>query len=359
IGQIGIFGQNFSNIMDLSNKQILITGASGRLAQQIIYELNKLGIRPIAQVRPDSNTSFIDSLKLEKRVTDLRNRTELPALVKDIDFIIHTVAIIDFRQDRFTQFAGINTIAAIDIFNAAVNAGVKRFVHVSSAAAIGGVLRTHSSDELRGDINLADESHPFNLERIHIPYILTKRAAETELLKLSNGGSTNLVIVNPSIVMAPSRSGDDRAKAKKRLKGFIVPDLRNRVNLVDIRDVAKGVIGALKQGKHRERYILGGDNITVRELILAISIELGKTPHLFKFPKGFFQLTSRMAVFFARLTGKSKISYYPDLVKLLDYDWAFSSMKARNELGYTNRSIYTSLKELLNNEFTDTYIKPL
>jgi len=345
--------------MDLTDKKILITGASGRLGQQVIYELNKMGIKPIIQVRKDSNTSYIDSLKLEKRVADLRNRESLPLLVKNIDYIIHTVALIDFRQDRFTQFAGINTVAAVDIFSAAKEAGVKKFVHISTVVAVGGTPRHSNAEEQRGDINLTDEAQPFNLEHLRIPYIMTKHAAETELLKLANGGSTELVIVNPSIVMAPSRTGDDRTKAQKRLKGFVVPDLRNRVNLVDIRDVARGVIAALQLGRHRERYILGGDNITARDLILAISIELGKTPHLFKFPRAFFTTVAKLSLFFSRLTGKSKISLYPDLVKLMDYDWAFSSMKARTELGYRNRSIYTSLKELLNNDFTDTFLKPL
>jgi len=344
--------------MDLSGKNILITGASGRLGQQIIYELNKIGIKPAAHVRENSNTKFIDSLNLEKRTADLRNREKLPALVKGVDCIIHTVGLIDFRQDRMTQFAGVNTVAAADLFEAAKEAGVKKFVHISTVVAIGGVLRSSKSEEHRGDTDLANEELPFNLEHLRVPYIMSKRAAEIELLQLSENGGTELVIVNPSIVMAPSRTGDDRTKAMKRLKGFVVPDLLNRMNLVDIRDVAIGVIAALRLGRNRQRYILGGDNITARDLILAISIELGKTPHLFKFPRGFFTAVANLSLFYSRLSGKSKISLYPDLVKLMDYDWAFSSMKARTELGYKNRSIYTSLKELLNNDFTDTFMKP-
>ncbi len=344
--------------MDLTNRKILITGASGRLGQQVIYELNKAGLSPIAQVRQGSRIAYVDSLKLEKRIADLRNRESFPALLKDIDYIIHTVGLIDFRQDRFTQFAGVNTLAAVDLFSAAQAAGVKKFVHISTVAAVGGTPRQSQAEELRGDVNLVDEERPFNLKHLRIPYIMTKQAAETELLKLANGGGLELVIVNPSIVIAPSRTGDDRTKAKKRLKGFVVPDLRNRLNLVDIRDVAKGIIGALQFGRNRERYILGGDNITARELILAISIELGKTPHLFKFPRSFFSALANLSLFFSRLTGQSKISFYPDLVKLMDYDWAFSSMKARAELGYTNRSIYTSLNDLLNNNFNDTFLKP-
>lgn len=344
--------------MELNGKKILITGASGRLGQQVIYELNKIGLKPVAHVRANSNTRYIDSLGLEKRTADLRQRDNLPALVKDIDYIIHTVALIDFRQDRFTQFAGVNTVAAADLFSAAKTAGVKKFVHISSAVAIGGMPRKSKTEIHPGDTDLANEEIEFNLDKLRIPYVMTKRAAETELMNLANGKGPELVIVNPTIVIAPSRSGDDRGKARKRLNGFVVPDLRNRVNLVDIRDVAKGVIAALEKGRNGERYILGGDNITARELALAISIEIGKTPHLFKFPRSFFTALAGGSLFFSRLLGKSKISLYPDLVKLLDYDWAFSSMKARTELGYTNRSIYASLKELLNNDFQDTFLRP-
>jgi nucleoside-diphosphate-sugar epimerase len=128
--------------------------------------------------------------------------------------------------------------------------------------------------------------------------------------------------------------------------------------VVDIRDCAKGVVMALTKGKPGHRYILGGDNLTARDLVLGASAETGCAPHLFRFPRGFYSATSRLAVMLAALTGKSKVSYYPDLARLLDYDWAFSSKKARDELGYKSRSIYTSLKDLLNNKFLDTYLKP-
>jgi len=345
--------------VDLQNKKILITGASGRVARQVIYELNKIGIKPIAHLRESSNSAYIDSLKLEKRYADLRNRAQVVELVKSIDYIIHTVAIINFRQDRSTQITGLNTVAALELFQAAQAAGVKRFVHVSSTVAVGAVPRTFETDHLKGDVNLANEDQEFNLGSLRIPYILTKHAAEVELGKLANGSGTELVIVNPSIIIAPSRNKDDRESAMKRLPRFVVPDIRNRVNLVDLRDVARGIIAALERGKSGERYILGGDNITVRELALAVSAEIGKTPHLFKYPAWIYRMAAKVSVIFSRLGGRSKISFYPDLVKLLDYDWAFSSMKARNELGYTYRSIYISLSDLLNNEFNDTYMRPI
>jgi len=344
--------------MTLQGKNILVTGASGRLGQQIIYELSKLRVKPVAQVRSGSNCTFLDSLELEKRETDLRSREALPGLMEGIDYVIHTAAIVNFRQDRFTQFAGVNTLAAVDLFNAAQEKGVKRFLHISTVAAVGGVPRTKNSEHLKCDTNLANEEFEFNLSALRIPYIMTKHAAETELFKLSENSQMELVIVNPSIVIAPSRGLNDRAKAKKMLKRLVLPDLPNRLNLVDIRDCAKGIVAALTKGRPGHRYILGGDNITARELALAASTEVGLAPHLLRLPKSFYRVTSRLAVTFGVLMGKSEISYYPDLVRLLDYDWAFSSKKARDELGYKSRSIYTSLKDLLNNKFLDTYLKP-
>ena len=290
--------------MTLQGKKVLVTGASGRLGQQIVYELTKLGINPVAQVRSGSNCSFIDSLGLEKRETDLRSREALPGLMQGIDYVIHTAAIVNFRQDRFTQFAGTNTVAAVDLFNAAQTSGVKRFLHISTVAAVGGVPRTKNSEHLKCDTDLANEEFEFNLRGLRIPYIMTKHAAETELFKLSENSQTELVIVNPSIVMAPSRSMNDRAKAKKMLKRLVIPDIPNRLNLVDIRDCSKGIIAALTKGKPGHRYILGGDNITARELALAASTELGVRPHLLRLPRSFYKATSRLAVTIGVLTGK-------------------------------------------------------
>ncbi len=345
--------------MEITDRKILITGASGSLGKQIIYELLRGGAKPIAQVREGSNTTYIDSQGLEKRFADLRRKDELEQIVEGVDAVIHTAAWVNFRQDRLTQFTGINTFAALELFQAAQRAGVKRFVHVSTVAAVAALPRSwNGSSPPPGIPALVDEQTPFNLSHLRIPYIMTKRAAEDELLKSARGGMTELVIVNPSIVVAPSRTGDDRGKALKRLGRFLLPGLPNRINLVDIRDVAPGIIAALQKGRSGERYILAGDNISLRDLVLAVSVILGRAPHVLRVPRSVLNLAARCSLAFSKLSGKSKISFYPDLVKMLDYDWAYSSLKARQELGYTSRSIHVTLNDLLNNNMVGTYAKP-
>jgi dihydroflavonol-4-reductase len=339
-------------------RKILLTGASGSLGKQLIYEFAKSGVKPVVQVRAGSDTTFIDSLGLEKRFTDIRDRAGLEKLVSGIEGIVHTAAWVNFRQDRLTQFVGVNTFGAIELYRAAAKAGVRRFVHVSTVAAIGAAPRG-ASDGVQQEDRLVGENFQFNLGHLSIPYILTKHEADVELLELSKEFDTELVIVNPSIIVAPSRTGDDRGKALKAFSRKLMPSFPNRVNLVDTRDVVPAIIAALERGRAGEKYILAGDNISIGELLLAVSAIFGKSPHLIRLPLALLSLAAHLNVIYSRLVGRRKISFYPDLVKMMDYDWVYSSDKAQKELGFNPRSVHDTLRDLLTNNFTDTHMKPL
>jgi len=347
--------------MNLSESKILITGATGSLGRQLVYEFARRGIQPICHVRESSDTSYLDSLKLEKRVADLRNKDQLRQLVAGMDGIIHTAAWVDFRCDRLTQFTGINTFGALELFKAAQESGVKRFLHLSTIAAVGASRRelNKAEEQENKDSVWLNEDSPFNLDHLHIPYIMTKRAAEVELGKAASQGSTELVIVNPSIIIAPSRTGDNREAAIRRFfKSIIMPDLPNTINLVDIRDLAPGILSALEKGENGHRYILGGDNISGRDLLLTVSVILGKMPHLLRFPRWSYSLVARCSLVRFHLVGKSTVSFYPDLMRLLDYDWRYSSRKAFEALDYRSRSIHATMNDLLNNNFFGTWQHP-
>ncbi|UCE24656.1 MAG: NAD-dependent epimerase/dehydratase family protein [Candidatus Zixiibacteriota bacterium] len=343
--------------LNISENKILITGASGSIGKQLIFELHRRGISPVAHVRETSDTSFVDSIGVEKRLADLRDEQGLQKMVEGVDLVFHTAAWVNFRKDRLTQFTGINTFGALNMFRSAQKAGVKRFLHVSTAAAVGAIDRKANGERSLED-SLVREETEFNLGHLKIPYIMTKHAAEQELRKAAQEGPTELVIVNPSVVVAPSSTGDDRGRILKRFNRFVMPDLPVRLNLVDIRDVAPAIISAMCHGRNGERYILAGDNITVRDLVLAVSSIIGKVPHLLRIPRPVYNFTARASIVMGKLVGRGKVSYYPDLVKMLDYDWAYSSKKAREQLDYRCRSIHETLDELLTNNFTGTYLKP-
>jgi dihydroflavonol-4-reductase len=278
--------------------------------------------------------------------------------------VIHTAAYVNFRRDKLTQFTGANTIGAVEMYRAAREAGVKRFVHISTIAAVGGRKRNgdhkliKQSGWIRSKDGHIDESWEFNLAHLRIPYVMTKHAAEVELMRESSEGGPELVVVNPSIIVAPSRTGDDRSRAMKTFSRWFMPSFGNMMNLVDIRDVAFGVLAALEKGRAGERYLLTGDNISARDLVLTVSAVLRKAPQLIGLRRWFLDLAARGSVTWRTLTGASKISFYPDLVKMLDYDWVYTCRKAREELGYNPRPILTTLDDLLTNDFGGSYAKP-
>ena len=91
-------------------------------------------------------------------------------LMVGVDKVIHTAAYVNFRRDKLTQFTGINTFGAVSLYNAAREAGVKRFVHVSTIAAVGAQERKNLS-ESQDKPALINEDTEFNLGSLHIPYI--------------------------------------------------------------------------------------------------------------------------------------------------------------------------------------------
>jgi len=340
-------------------EKILITGASGSLGKQLIYELGKRGCKPIAQVRKSSDTSYIDSLNLEKRVADLKKFDQIPPLVEGIDALIHCAAAVNFHRNKQDHTRILNAEAPAELYKEAEKAGVKKFIHISTVAATAAIRRKagYVNGKVGTPYKVTEESE-YNLGEINIPYFKTKHDAEIKLLELSKNSKTELVIINPSIIVAPSRTGDDRGKALKGFSRFVIPSFPNRVNLVDIRDVAPPIINALEKGKHGERYILAGDNVAVRELVLLASMILGRIPHLITPPKWILNFAASFSVTMANLKNSKKISYYPDIVKLFEYEWSYSSMKARQELGFKNRSIQITLNDLLSNSFIGTHLKP-
>ncbi len=343
---------------DMSSPQkILITGASGLLGSQLICECLKGNIRPVCLVREGSNCTFIDSHHLEKRYADLRNQEQLVSAFEGIDTVIHTAAIVDFRGDKLTMFTGVNSFGALFCYRAAVASGVRKFLHVSTIAAVGAVLRKKNNSTLP-----LNEDAVFNLGELRIPYILSKHQAE-ELLSqerksADSGGAPQLITVNPSIIVAPSRHNSDKARINKLMSHSFLPCFPNRVNFVDIRDVAAAILEALAKGRDGERYLLTADNISVPEALDIFSDFSGRSPRRFTPPLSWLHSAAKLAVRFRSRNKGGKLRFYPDIVDMLNYDWTYDNSKARNELGFNPRPVKETLQDLYNGDFAGFYLQP-
>ncbi|HSG98433.1 MAG TPA: NAD(P)H-binding protein, partial [candidate division Zixibacteria bacterium] len=103
----------------IRDESILVTGASGLLGRQIVFELVKRGIRPVCLVRESSDTRYLESQGLELRRADLRNPEELAVAFAGVQRVIHAAGLVNFRGDKLTQFTGINSFGALLCYRAA------------------------------------------------------------------------------------------------------------------------------------------------------------------------------------------------------------------------------------------------
>ena len=236
------------------------------------------------------------------------------------------------------------TLGAVRAFEGARSAGVKRFVHVSSIVGVGALPRRG-----RGRNWNVDESFPYNLQGLRIPYIQTKRKAEERLLSIAGQGGPDLVIVNLPKVLSPPGEEKERTVTERLFQKPFLPLLPNRFNLVDGRDAAVGILLALERGRSNERYILGGEDVCIRRLADMISGILGKRPRLVPVPKVSLKAIAALSVAMKRMTGHEKMSFYPSLVRMLDFDWTCSSEKACRKLGYCFRPVKKTIEDFLCN----------
>ena len=103
---------------------------------------------------------------------------------------------------------------------------------------------------------------------------------------------------------------------------------------------------------------LAGENITAIELVRMASRLLNRKPVLVPVPRSLLNTAAHLIAAWNRSTGRSKQSFYPDLVKMLDYDWAWDSAKAKTELGFKPRPLQETLTDILTNRFSGTWMRP-
>jgi dihydroflavonol-4-reductase len=210
-----------------------------------------------------------------------------------------------------------------NILSSAKAAKLKRLVYVSSLLAVNGSK----------DPKVFDETSPFELEGTNLRYSIAKRRAE-ELCIAATKDGLEVVIVNPGEVYGRD---DDTFVTAGNLKDILTswPALacRGGTPVTHVDDIADGTIAAIDKGRSGERYILGGDNMTVEQLVrLTLDIAGKKTP-VMKLPNGLVK---------GLVNGMAKLHLpTPVIPEVLDYAtlfWFMDSSKAKSELGYRPRS---------------------
>ena len=313
-------------------KNILVTGATGCIGSNLITELLRRGYYVRAFHRSTSNMITLKGIDVEQMIGDILDRDSLYKAMKGCDTVFHTAALVTFWKRRRNEQFEVNTIGTQNVVNVCLELGIKKLVHTSTIAALG--YRTGNG--------LIDETTAYNWGTRY-SYRYTKHLAELGVLKGVKKG-LNATIVNPAIVIGPRDINAHGGIIVRDIKrGRIPAYVEGGMNIVSVHDVVAGEIAAALHGRSGERYILGGVNLTHREIFnLAAKILEGKAPKI-KAPVWLVKSIAKIFDLVGDITG-----IHPPLTSDLAaasgmYNW-YSIEKAKRELNYEPTSIEIAIK---------------
>jgi dihydroflavonol-4-reductase len=300
----------------------LLTGATGFVGSHVARLLVERGDDLRVTVRADSNTELIDDLDCERVRCDVLDRRAVRRALKGVDRVFHAAGMTSLRPSDSRLLFEVNVGGVKIVLGEALRAGVERVTYNSSAAALGPARRGAT----------ADETNLFTAGHLGIPYVNSVHEAEVEAFRLAAQGLP-LVCANPTGVLGP---GDIHSTSTRVVHHFLLGRVPlyadGAINVVDVRDAARGLILADELGSEGERYILGGRNFTFDRLFADLG-RLSGVPPPVKVPR--LIATGAAAVLSA---GPGRSPMKPTEVVAASHFWTYSSAKAARELGWTARS---------------------
>jgi len=305
----------------------LVTGATGFVGAAVARALLDAQWQVRALARLGSDRRNLRGLDVDVCEGDLNDLGSLQRAIDGCEGLFHVAA--DFRLGAPdpVQLYRANVEGTRNVLDVARRAGVRRAVYTSSVATIG----------IPADGTPGDERSPSSLENMIGHYKRSKYLAEEVAREAARAGLP-VVIVCPSTPVGP---GDVKPTPTGQLvldaaAGRMPAYVDTGLNIVHVDDVAKGHLLAYERGKEGERYILGGQDMSLREILGVIAALVGRAPPRLRLPYGLVLPIAYLAEGFAKLSGRSgRITL--EGVRMSRKRMYFSSAKAARDLGYSSR----------------------
>jgi dihydroflavonol-4-reductase len=312
--------------------RVFVTGGSGFIGSRVVRRLVEDGHVVRCLLRPTSRTDRIEDLELERVVGDLGDVEALERGADGCDGCIHLAGVSSWDEIASPQVEETIVGGTRRVVDAVSRVPGLRFVYVSSAAAVNG-----SSGP-----TVFDEETAFALEGSGLRYALAKHEAEELVLAAARNG-LHAVIVNPGETYGPD---DDEwitaGPIRDVLRNWPALAVRGGTSVVHVDDVAAGIVAALERGRPGERYILGGDNLAVEEIVRTTLAEAGARKPVVVVPAAVLRAVVRIC----RLLHLPP-PLPPDLVGYACRYWFVDSSKAERELGYRARPARETLASVV------------
>lgn len=307
---------------------ILITGATGYIGKELALKLVEAGHKVHALYRSEAKIGALRHENIILFKGDITDEATLAAAMKGCDRVYHLAALAGVWAKDPNVFYEANFHAVRSLLEIANREGVRRVVLTSTGGVVGPAT---------GGVPV--EESPFGKPRFFSDYEKSKWLMEDFVLHQYEG-PTEVVIVNPTRVFGPgllSESNGVTRMVQLYLKGRfrLLPAGGRRIgNYTFVDDVVQGHLLAMEKGRHKERYLLGGYDLSYRELFDLLARLSGKNYRMFKLPASVLYFLAYLQQARTFLFGMPPLFTSIWVDKLVQYDWLVSSRKAQEELGY-------------------------
>jgi dihydroflavonol-4-reductase len=328
-----------------------VTGASGFIGSAVVRKLLAAG-RPVrCLVEPSANTANLDGLAVERVACDVTDLVTTRKALEGCESLFHLAAIYKTWLPDEERIYRVNVEGTVATLLAAQQARVKRVVYTSSIAAIGLV-----------EGGLADETTKFNLFDVANPYILTKWQSERIAMRFAEAGLP-VVVVNPAFPFGPRdiaptpTGGIVRALLEKQVPGYALGGFCT----IDVDDCAAGHLLAEEKGRVGERYILGNDNVSMKELFAIVGKVAGIATPKVPMPRALAAgVALGMELWADHVSHKEPPATYRSM-RYAQRSAFFSNAKAKRELGLPTRPLEETVRravEWFRGDFANTRTPP-
>jgi dihydroflavonol-4-reductase len=304
----------------------LVTGASGFVGSAIASAFREAGFPVRTMVRPSSPKTNIDPTDVIF-VGDICDPGAVAEAVRDVRYVIHAAADYRLWAPQPADVFRTNVDGTRIVMEASLRAGVERVIYTSSVATIASWAEAP-----------ADESCRLQSSEAIGAYKQSKVMAERLVEEMVRNAGLPAVIVNPSTPIGPrdvkpTPTGRIIVEAARgRMPGFVDTGL----NLVHVDDVAAGHLAALHKGRIGERYILGGENVQLRDMLSEIARLVERPPPKMRFPVAAIYPLAVGAELWSYVSGSEPFVTRAGL-QMARHHMFFNDAKARRELGYQSR----------------------
>ena len=319
--------------------RVLLTGATGFVGSAILRQLIRRGDTVRTLVRSTSDQRNLRDIDCEVYFGDINDLDSIKTAISDCQVLFHVAA--DYRlwapnPDEITKT---NVLGTQNIVNAARTANIEKIIYTSSVATLG-----------KNDNGMpANENTPSYLENMIGAYKRSKFIAEQHVQRMISEQSLPAIIVNPSAPVGPRdlKPTPTGRLIVKAAKGEIPAFINTGLNIVHVDDVAIGHLKALDKGKIGERYILGGENLPLENILRMVAEFYGNKAPRIRVPPNIVLPIAYLIQVWAKITKSQEPFITVNGVKMSRQKMYYTSDKAESELGYKFRPAKEAIKDAL------------